>query len=528
MSGENDILARLRSFERGESAGPVDLYLFVSTSCPLKCRFCARQVFTDLGRDEERDVANFLAAALFELEPAAASRITDLAAEGAPRLLNILINPQARKAARKMDEMTEGAPASAYSIFARFPSIVSGMPEEFREPLTAYAICLVRKKLRRDMAYRMPAGRFSGVIEEAAALGVRNVFISGSIGEPLMEPQLLAMCMRRITEAGMTGHLATNGYPADHGFARMLVETRWPSVVVSLDGARPEVHDRLRGRKGSFERAAGLISGIMKYRERAGCEVPRVSVSFVLNRLNYHSVIEHLELMKGLSVDSVYYSPMRIYSQGARDELAMSGENQKTFISMIEGSLDVIGDSPVENNLATFLKCGSTDCEAPVLRPRREMIEDAVGFAACGDEDIPETDSFEKARCFEPWRSMTVDAGGNVMQCCSSSLSLIGMNVMDHSLPEIWNSGRYRMLRARFARGELPAECEHHCFPSILHEQMLLSKALKEMKREERGSNAGPFLLPVRRADEAYAKITGKRGKLEDILRGVGRRISND
>ena len=206
----------------------------------------------------------------------------------------------------------------------------------------------------------------------------------------------------------------------------------------------------------------------------------------------------------------------------------MSRADDEVFFREIEVNIDRIRSSPVENNLSMFLECRSTSCDAPLLDPRPEIIGDVVGFASGVSGNSKGNRSLAKVRCFEPWRSMTVDAGGGVMQCCTSSLSLIGMNVTEHSLGDIWRSARYNGLRARFLNGELPTECEHNCFPSIRYSQKLLADALREATADDGGGRKdipARFLGPVTTVDRAYEKITGKRGKLEDILRNLGCRI---
>src|ERR1035438_302869 len=72
-------------------------------------------------------------------------------------------------------------------------------------------------------------------------------------GEPLLYPDILPL-IREVKGRGLTCSLITNGWRLEK-VARELVEAGVDSIMVSIDGP-PDVHDRIRGQAGSFERAA--------------------------------------------------------------------------------------------------------------------------------------------------------------------------------------------------------------------------------------------------------------------------------
>jgi hypothetical protein len=72
-------------------------------------------------------------------------------------------------------------------------------------------------------------------------------------GEPLVVPHLREV-VERITATGVQVHLYTSGWRVTPTIVADVLRL-CTTVSVSLDGATPEVHDRIRGRAGSFERA---------------------------------------------------------------------------------------------------------------------------------------------------------------------------------------------------------------------------------------------------------------------------------
>jgi MoaA/NifB/PqqE/SkfB family radical SAM enzyme len=97
------------------------------------------------------------------------------------------------------------------------------------------------------------------LVDEAVAEGFAELYVTG--GEPFLEPEIGAML--EYAAARLPTVCLTNAMLFDHGRRRAAALRRLrgcPGLVLqtSLDGARPETHDRFRG-PGSWARAmAGL------------------------------------------------------------------------------------------------------------------------------------------------------------------------------------------------------------------------------------------------------------------------------
>ncbi|MHA7959792.1 radical SAM protein [Streptomyces sp. L500] len=87
------------------------------------------------------------------------------------------------------------------------------------------------------------------------ALRPRNVVLAG--GEPLVVNGVLDVA-RRFTDAGVRAALYTSGWNVDRAKAEAILTT-FQRVAVSLDGTTPEVHNRVRGRDRSFDRAMNAL-----------------------------------------------------------------------------------------------------------------------------------------------------------------------------------------------------------------------------------------------------------------------------
>lgn len=120
---------------------------------------------------------------------------------------------------------------------------------------------------RRD---ELTEAEWVDVVRGLSALGRPAVDLMG--GEVLLSP-LLEPIGRALADAGLGWGLLSNGWLLDEGRASRLLDIGCRGVGISLDGASPATHDRLRGRAGAHEhalRALDVVAGLdLKPRNRA-------------------------------------------------------------------------------------------------------------------------------------------------------------------------------------------------------------------------------------------------------------------
>jgi MoaA/NifB/PqqE/SkfB family radical SAM enzyme len=138
-------------------------------------------------------------------------------------------------------------------------------------------------QLERDDLYR--------VADALISLRPKAIMLSG--GEPLLVRSVFEVA-DRFSKAGIAVLLYTGGW----GFEPAMVPpilSLFTRVSVSIDGATAGVHDRIRGRAGSFERAlsalAHLDRGARECRDR-GEGTPSLGIEFVVMQSNFHQLHE--------------------------------------------------------------------------------------------------------------------------------------------------------------------------------------------------------------------------------------------
>jgi len=134
------------------------------------------------------------------------------------------------------------------------------------------------------------------MIDDLALFGVPVILFSG--GEPLLHPDLVELASYAV-DKGIRAVVSTNGTLITPGKARELKSIGLSYVGVSLDGTET-VHDRFRGKRGSFQQA---VQGILNCQE-VGL---KVGVRFTINRMNMDEIPSIFDMLEQYHVPRVCF-----------------------------------------------------------------------------------------------------------------------------------------------------------------------------------------------------------------------------
>jgi radical SAM protein with 4Fe4S-binding SPASM domain len=192
-------------------------------------------------------------------------------------------------------------------------------------------------------ASRFPVGEelsteeAEALVAEAARLGVQHLALAG--GEPLLRPDLFEI-IAGARSLGLGVSLVTNGgrvtLEAAQALARSGVE-----VVVSLDGARAQTHDRRRG-VGSHRQALAALAHL----RQAGAAYRTV---MALGTDNYHEVGEYLTLAHKLGAEAACLIPVMPSGRAGRESTPTAAQ--------VAGALQAAGGRSQELGLPLQLWC---------------------------------------------------------------------------------------------------------------------------------------------------------------------------
>ena len=107
----------------------------------------------------------------------------------------------------------------------------------------------------------------------------------------------------------------TNGWFVDADMANRLKEIGVFHVRVSIDGATANIHDSIRGGKGSFDRAVRAVEHLKN------ADIPLVSIAPTIMQENIHEIGELIDLASRLEVSEIQLVQMTDTGRGKKENI---------------------------------------------------------------------------------------------------------------------------------------------------------------------------------------------------------------
>jgi len=293
------------------------------------------------------------------------------------------------------------------------------------------------------------------LLDEAAAMGVRRVFILGG-GEPLMARHITPEVMRRVKDLGMEGILTTNGTIFPQQLIDQVLDTGWDEIHFSVDGPTPAIHDALRGMDGAFRRTVEHVCRLNVQKRLRGLERPRIALHFVLTRLNWHTLPAMVRLASAIGAFRVDFDALIAYRPEQR-ALALTPALEARVPAVAREAMVEAERLGIITTLARFL-------DADNLRR--------------GEREVPVPDApaggMKAAPCLKAWHYLVVQADGRTSPCCV--LAGQGESVAETSLAGVWSDSSFlNRVREGMLKGEPLPRCRE-CSANILaHEAVIRS-----------------------------------------------------
>ncbi len=164
---------------------------------------------------------------------------------------------------------------------------------------------------RRNGERELETGEMFDVLRDMKRIGTAGVGVTG--GEPMLREDILDL-LAYGSRLGMHMHLNTDGFQVAEQ-ADALIRTRVRSVNVSLDGHDAAVHDKARGRKGSFDRVLAAFRALAASRGRR--RLPRLTAVTVLSHHNVHRAGDVVRVALDAGADRVGVIPVHDFGHGA-------------------------------------------------------------------------------------------------------------------------------------------------------------------------------------------------------------------
>lgn len=300
-----------------------------------------------------------------------------------------------------------------------------------------------------DTRTRMRLADWKRLVDEAAGHKIRFILVRG--GEPFMYRGIMEL-LKYINSKGIAVSVDSNGMFIDR-FADELARIGNMHITFSVDGPE-EVHDSIRGVKGSFRKIRENIALLNELEAKTGGRISK-SICLTISRYNYRHLGEMPEVARSMSIKSInivpyYYFPEEIgkrYDQELKDNFGCSAFSWNGFHHDDSGvDFDVFREEHRKylaglDGIENFRFLPLTEDEY------RKWFEDAVTPVGV-------------SRCLNVENLIDIQPSGEANFCVDFPDCSIG-NVREATIKELWDGGR--AVRFRNYRREKPLSVCHRC-----------------------------------------------------------------
>ena len=274
-------------------------------------------------------------------------------------------------------------------------------------------------------------------------------------GEPFLYPPLMDL-IKYIKDSKLVLELVTNGVKLSEN-AEALVDMGLDGLMVSVDGPR-EIHDEVRGVKGTFDRLMTGIEAVKKYKKKNHRKKPYIVFFSTICKENgkYFDKITEVGEKMGIDMMVIYPSWFTTEEIGKNHTKLMQEELNCTPFTW-KGYVNTFSEAEIASISDTVKRIRSRKYNFPIMwLPNLENNEVERYY-----REPHET--FGYKRCVAPWSMTEIMPNGDVVPCRDYSDYVVG-NITEKSILEIYNGEGYRKFRGLLKKhGGLIPICARCC-----------------------------------------------------------------
>jgi MoaA/NifB/PqqE/SkfB family radical SAM enzyme len=259
--------------------------------------------------------------------------------------------------------------------------------------------CSYRQPLPNELSF----GEIKDLAGQLKKFGLKHIVYSG--GEPLVRSDFSQIC-ELFFKLGVKQTLLTNGLLL--GKRLNDFQNYFHEIIVSVDGAKAETHDSIRGVK-SFDI---IIEGIKKTinsipPSKGARGMSQVSIRTVLQKRNFKEVLQMVDLAKSLNVNRISFLAADVLSDAfGRDTRGPAAQNESILLDAEEVQ--------IFRNLIEEMKYRySSNFNSGFISESHEKLLNIVRYfeAAAG------MNSYPRNYCNAPNVSAVITSTGDVHPC---------------------------------------------------------------------------------------------------------------
>jgi len=288
---------------------------------------------------------------------------------------------------------------------------------------------------------------------------IESLYLSCS-AEPFMNPDFMEFLNTLMKYNVPNTNIVTNGILMLDNVCERIVQVGITRVTISIEGVTPKTYEYNRGV--SIDRLLDNIETLNKIKQKYNSKKPKLRFNVIMMRSNLEELIEiveladrycineldfrHIVLIKGLDVhnESLYYMDHNYVNSVMDKVIKRAGELEVEVTQMPKFP----NDTKKNKNILSQIK---------------SIFVKNKGF-----------------QCSKPWMYILFAPNGEVKPCFGWINEESMGNIANNTFDEIWNSARYKRLRAEHRHEVEMRELCRKC--SYLSSQRYDDEAFKEIE----------------------------------------------
>ncbi len=291
--------------------------------------------------------------------------------------------------------------------------------------------------------------QYLDIIRQIGEARVKAVTLTG--GEPTLRKDIAAL-VAAIKKYPIHLSMISNGSGKPTVY-RQLIDLGLDSITISVDGTR-DVHDHVRGREGSFDRAVEAVRTIIEAKKVSPANRPWLEVSCAISALNQDDVENLVDWFQCYDLDMLNLG----YLHFSTDERQQATERE-------------VG-APVMHLKRPELSGKVVDVDTAELAARVARIKAARAERRAPVRFMPDLDADQihkqytdplfvyANKCFHPWLATRIDPWGQMYPCW---IDIRLGDVREQGFLELWNGAEYKRFRRLIREKKLLPKCTTCC-----------------------------------------------------------------
>lgn len=311
----------------------------------------------------------------------------------------------------------------------------------------------IRHPLNDALQIELSTEEIKCAISDLANGGTKIVQFTG--GEAFLRKDLCDI-LEHAKHCSLNVALITNGSLITSDIAERLVRIGVDAITFSLDGPK-DLHNKIRHLADGFDKLCDSVSLIQSEKAHQKTDRPHMTLSAVIQQQNQDHLADIVDAaqqigIKNLNFNFPFYATLKLESA--------TWEKLKSHF--------VKGAKPEEqSNLSGHHNLIHEQILSQLSEARKRAAVYGITVntsPSLHDEEVPkhiEDPTFSVVhRCFYPWKSMRVNAWGDVYPC---SIDVHLGNIKEQGILNIWNGKKYREFRRILKNNGLFPQCAKCC-----------------------------------------------------------------